>query len=138
MVLENGGNAVDAAEFEQMYDQSTLRVPFFASIKICRRPSKASALQPKDRHGAETDFDCYVVEAGEQDMREIPLASSLELLHMMCQNADSELPTNLSMLRKSEHYGLSVQYITQEVPADLRQVASRRQLSHASNRSGLP
>ena len=39
-------NCVDAAEFEQLHAEARLRLPLFASIKIYRRPSKSSAVQP--------------------------------------------------------------------------------------------
>ena len=43
-------NCVDAAEFEQLHAEGRLRMPFFGSIKVYRRPSKPSAVQPLGIH----------------------------------------------------------------------------------------
>ena len=120
-------NVVDAAEFEQLHAESRLSLPFFSSIKVLRRPSKPSAAQPgsAETNGTQPEFDCYIVDAAEQDMQEIPSAVSIKLLPMLSHSADSVLPAMLSMIRKSEHYTMAVQYITQQVPAELTQVASK-------------
>ena len=39
-------NCVDAEEFQQLYTEERLRLPFFASIKALRRPSKSSCSLP--------------------------------------------------------------------------------------------
>ena len=120
-------NVVDAAEFEQLHAESRLSLPFFSSIKVLRRPSKPSAAQPgsAETNGPHTEFDCYIVDAAEQDMNEIPSAVSMKLLPMLSHSVDSVLPAMLSMIRKSEHYTMAVQYTTQRVPAELTQVASK-------------
>ena len=118
-------NVVDAAEFEQMHAEGRLRLPFFSSIKMLRRPSKPSAAQPGFSETIEKAFDCYIVDAAEQDMQEIPSTISIKLLPMLGHSADNVLPAMLVMIRKSEHYTMAVQYISQQVPPELSQVASR-------------
>ena len=118
-------NVVDAAEFEQLHAEGRLRMPFFASIKIQRRPSNPSAAQPGNATQNDNDFDCFVVDAAEQDMNEIPSVRSTELLPLMSHSADSVLPASLAMIRKSDHYPMAVQYITQELPPELSKAASK-------------
>ena len=50
-------NAVDAAEFEQLHSENQLRFPFWASVKVWRRPTKLSAVQPglNETSAAHTD-----------------------------------------------------------------------------------
>ena len=38
-------NVVDAVEFEQFHAENRLRFPFWASVKVWRRPNKPSAVQ---------------------------------------------------------------------------------------------
>ncbi len=125
-------NVVDAAEFEQLHAEGRLRLPFFASIKVQRRPSNLSAVQPGVGQTSATqptqsdnDFDCFIVDAAEQDMNEIPSVRSTQLLPMLSHSVDSVLPAALAMIRRSDHYTMAVQYITQEVPPELSQVASK-------------
>ena len=123
-------NCVDAAEFDQLYAEGRLRIPFFSSIKMLRRPSKPSAVQPGGTdilrpQNNENNFDCYIVDAAAQDMKEMPSTISVKLLPMLSTSPDGVLPAALSMIRKSEHYSLAVQYITQNVPAELVKVASK-------------
>ena len=125
-------NVVDAAEFEQLHAEGRLRIPFFASIKMLRRPSNHSAVQPggletnaTQRKQNGSDFDCYIVDAAEQDMQEIPSAVSIRLLQKLSHSADSVLAAMLPMIRKSDHYTMGVQYITQKVPPELSKVASK-------------
>jgi len=113
-------NVADAAEFEQLHLENRLRFPFWASVKVCRRPNKPSAAQPGD---TDTDFDCFIVDAGEQDVREAPSLRSTVLLPMLSHSVDSVLPTTLGMVRASEHYAMAVQYLTQAVPPELSQAA---------------
>ena len=125
-------NCVDAEEFQQLYREERLRLPFFASIKALRRPSKsdfaglanpvAHFLRPPQN---DNNFDCYIVDAAEQTMQEIPSAVCLKLLPMLNCSVDSILPATLQMIRKSEHYSMAVQYTTQDVPAELAKVASK-------------
>ena len=49
------------------------------------------------------------------------------LLPMLGNSVDSVLPAMLAMIRKSEHYAMAVQYITQEVPPELTKAASKAQ-----------
>ena len=125
-------NVVDAAEFEQLHAEGRLRLPFFASIKIQRRPSNPSAAQPgiaqtnaAQPTRSDNDFDCFIVDAAEQDMNEIPSVRSTQLLPMLSHSADSVLPATLAMIRTSDHYAMAVQYITQELPPELSNVASK-------------
>ena len=125
-------NVVDAAEFEQLYAEGRLRVPFFASVKIYRRPSKLRAEQPGNIQASPTqstqndhDFHCYIVDAAEQDMHDIPSIRSTQLLPMLNHSVDNVLPATLAMIRKSDHYAMAVQYITQPVPPELSQLASK-------------
>ena len=117
-------NCVDAAEFDQLYAEGRVRVPFFSSIKMLRRPSKPSAEQPGGTDN-EKNFDCYIVDAAEQNMKEMPSTISVKLLPMLTASPDSALPATLSMIRKSEHYSLAVHYITQNVPEELVKFASK-------------
>ena len=124
-------NVVDAAEFEQLHSEGRLCFPFFSSIKILRRP-KNSAVQPGSTGTITTlqpennkEFDCYIVDAMEQNFEEIPSSSSLKFLPMLQDTSDSALYACLAMIRKSEHYALSVEYVCQKVPEELSQVASK-------------
>jgi hypothetical protein len=47
------------------------------------------------------------------------------LLPMLTASTDSVLPAKLSMIRKSDHYAMSVEYITQEMPPELSKTASK-------------
>ena len=123
-------NCVDAAEFDQLYAEGRLRIPFFSSIKMLRRPSKPSAVQPGGTdilrpQNNENNFDCYIVDATEQNMKEVPSTISVKLLPMLTTSPDSALPATLSMIRKSEHYSLAVQYVTQNVPEEFVKFASK-------------
>jgi hypothetical protein len=118
-------NVVDAAEFEQLHAEGRLRLPFFASIKVQRRPSNLSTVQPGTDDNDAFNFDCFIVDAAEQDMNEIPSVRSTQLLPMLSHSVDSVLPAALAMIRRSDHYTMAVQYITQEVPPELCQVASK-------------
>ena len=115
-------NAVDAHEFEHLHSEHRLRFPFFASVKIMRRPSKLSAAQPGDN---ENSFDCFIVDAGEQGMHEALSLRSSVLLPMVSPSVDNVLPAKLSMIEKSEHYAMAVRYMTQEVPEELSKAASK-------------
>ena len=123
-------NCVDAAEFDQLYAEGRLRIPFFSSIKMLRRPSKPSAVQPggtdilRPQYN-ENNFDCYIVDAAQQNMKEMPSTISVKLLPMLSTSPDGVLPATFDMIRKSEHYSLAVQYVTQNVPAELVKAASK-------------
>ena len=119
--------AVDADEFEHLHSERRLRFPFYAALKILRRPSKPSAAQPAVFVAGQDDnnFDCFIVDAAEQDMREALSLRSTVLLPMLSHSVDSVLPAMLRMIRKSEHYAMAVQYITQEVPVELSKAASK-------------
>ena len=118
-------NVLDAAEFEQLHLERRLRFPFWASVKVWRRPSKASAAQPGTMEKKNNEFDCFIVDAAEQNVTEAPSLRSIMLLPMLSDSVDSVLPTTLGMIRKSEHYAMAVQYITQEIPPELSKAASK-------------
>ena len=125
-------NVVDAAEFEQLHGEARLRFPFWASVKVMRRPSKPSVVQPGAsqpdltvRQHSGNSFDCYIVDAAEQDMQEASSIRSTMLLPMLNHDVDSVLPAMLGMVQKSEHYAMAVQYIAQEVPPELTTAASK-------------
>ena len=107
-------NVLDAAEFEQLHSERRLRFPFWASVKVWRRPSKPSPAQSGTaEQQRNNDFDCFIVDVAEQDTHEAPSTHSTMLLPMLSDSVDSVLPATLGMVRKSEHYAMSVQYITQ-------------------------
>ncbi len=92
-----------------------------------RRPTKRSAEQPSidatsaDKTQQQTnDFDCFIVDASEQDMREARSLRSAMLLPMLGDSTDNLLPAALGMIRKSDHYAMAVQYLTQAVPHELQ------------------
>jgi len=122
---------VDAAEFDQLHADNRLRFPVLASVKVWRKPSKASAEQPAstqcstDQSAHDNAFDCYIVDAAPQNKEEAPSVPSTRLLPMLGNSVDNVLPARLDMVRKSEHYAMAVQYITQEVPAELIKIASK-------------
>ena len=47
------------------------------------------------------------------------------LLPMLSDSTNNVLPAALGMVRKSDHYAVAVQYITQEVPPELIKTASK-------------
>ena len=137
-------NAVDAAEFLQTHSENRLRLPPLSSLKVCRKPKKilpAGAVQPGYRGGAKIDmgdvakidaeFDCFI-DAQEQDMREAPSQTLLTLLPMLESSVDIALPTTLDMIRKSEHYALAVEYVTQQLPQELALAAASNTLAGVS------
>ena len=127
----------DAAEFEQLLLENRLRFPFVASVKVWRRASKPRAAQPginapcvsqnESTHTQQesNDFDCFIVDASEQDMHETPSLRSTMLLPMLSNSVDNVLPATLAMLRKSDHYAMAVEYITQQMPPELSKKASK-------------
>ena len=119
-------NVADATEFAQYHAEGRLRIPIFASIKIQRRRSKAEQ--------NDNNFDCYIVDAAEQDMQNTPSASSIELLHMITHSEDCVLPATLAMIRRSEHYSLLVEYQAQAVPVEVFQSASRGEIGSPQKR----
>ena len=90
---------LDAAEFEQFHSERRLRFPFWAFVKVWRRPSKPSPAQPgtaEQQHNS--DFDCFIVDAAEQDIHEAPSVHSTLLLPMLSDSVDSVLPATLGMV----------------------------------------
>ena len=118
-------NVVDVTAFEQLHSEKRLRFLFWASVKVWRRPSKASAAQPGADDRQNNEFDSFIVDAAEQDVTEAFSQRSTLLLPMLGDSVDNVLPTTLGMLRKSEHYALAVQYTAQEIPPELSKAASK-------------
>ena len=58
-------------------------------------------------------------------MNEAPSLQSNKLLPMLSNSVDSILPATLGMIRKSDHYAIAVEYITQQVPPELSKSASK-------------
>ena len=58
-------------------------------------------------------------------MTESPSLHSAVLLPMLTASTDSVLPAKLEMIRKSDHYAMAVEYITQEMPPELSKTASK-------------
>ena len=58
-------------------------------------------------------------------MNEAPSLQSTKLLPMLSNSVDSILPATLGMIRKSHHYAIAVEYITQQVPPELSKSASK-------------
>ena len=117
-------NAVDAAEFEQLLSENRLRFPFWASVKVWRRRSKprvaeSGSNETETQQRQSSDFDCFVVDASEQDMHEAPSLNSAMLLPMLSNSVDNVLPATLAMIKRSDHYAMAVEYITQEPPPEL-------------------
>ena len=97
-------NVVDFSEFEQLLSENQLRFPFLASVKVWRRPSKLRAEQPDSTQTQQDkdDFDCFIVDASEQDMKETPSLHSILLLPMLANSVDNVLLATLEMIRKSD------------------------------------
>ena len=77
-------NVADVTEFEQLFSENRLRFPFLASVKVWRRPSKLRAEQSDSTQTQQDkdDFDCFIVDASEQDMKETLSLHSILLLPM--------------------------------------------------------
>ena len=104
----------------------TLWFPVVSSLKILRKRSEvkpgtaitSSAGQPAYMH----EFDCFIVDASEQDLTEPPTKESLRLLNMLASNLDSVdvfLPAALHMIRKSVHYSMVVHYTPQKLVEEI-------------------
>ena len=113
-------NVQDAAEFELLHSEGRLRFPFWASVKVWRRPGK-----PSSDSSNKDCFDCFIVDAAQQDANQTFTIHSTRLLTMLTQSVDGVLPTHLGMLRHSEHYAMAVEYTTQVVPPELTKSASK-------------
>ena len=55
------------------------------------------------------DFDCFIVDAAEQDATEAPSLRSTMLLPILSDSVVSVLPTTVGTLRTPEHYAIVVQ-----------------------------
>ena len=120
-------NVADMSEFEQLFSENRLRFPFLASVKVWRRPSKLSAVQSDSTQTQQDkdDFDCFIVDASEQDLAEVQSLHSTLLLPMLANSVDNVVLATLEMIRKTDHYSMAVEYITQEMPAELSKTASK-------------
>ena len=63
-------------------------------LKVWRRPTKPSAVESDDTntHQQTNDFDCFIVDASEQDILQAPSLSSAMLLPMLGISTDNVLP----------------------------------------------
>lgn len=120
-----------ATEFDQCHAEGRLKFPFFCTVKIMRRPSPVKPDEPESRN----NFDCFIVDAASQDMLQTPSARSTQLLSMLSESSDNILPARLDMLRKSDHYSLAVEYMTQEVPSKLTTAAVKTKQGVAVTRT---
>ena len=122
-------DVTDAQEFEQLRNENRLRFPDVASVKVWRKPAKASAAQPDQNETGQSananDFDCYIVDAAQQNKDEAPTLVSTQLLPLLGNSVDNVLPAKLDMVRKSDHYAMAIEYTTQVVPQELMKVASK-------------
>ena len=122
-------DVADAKEFEQLRSENRLRFPVVASVKVCRKPAKASAAQPGQSGGGnsahDNEFDSIIVDATQQDTDLPPTLLSTKVLTMQTDSVDIVLPARLDMIRKSEHYAMAIEYTTQIVPQELMKVASK-------------
>ena len=89
-------------------------MPKKASIKIIRKPLRFETPTAKKPDSAEkSDVQCYIVEAAEQAIDDIPSKRSLDLVNLL-QRTDPQtnacVPAGISMIKKDPHYGLSVSY----------------------------
>ena len=116
----------DVTEFEQLFSENRLRFPFLASVKVWRRPSKLSAEQSNSTQTQQNkdDFDCFIVDASEQDLSEIQSPLFTLLLPSLANPVDIVAPATLEMIRKTDHYAMAVEYITQGMPAEFSKTAS--------------
>ena len=122
-------DVADAQEFEQLRSEGRLRFPVVASVKVWRKPAKASAAQPAENNSAESvhtnEFDSFIVDAAQQDREAPPTLLSTKFLRLQNNSVDNVLPARLDMVRKSEHYAMAIEYTTQIVPQELTNVASK-------------
>ena len=122
-------DVADAQEFEQLRSEGRLRFPVVASVKVRRKPAKASAAQPAENNSAESvhtnEFDSFIVDAAQQDREAPPTLLSTKFLRLQNNSVDNVLPARLDMVRKSEHYAMAIEYTTQIVPQELTNVASK-------------
>ena len=107
--------------FEAARADDSLEFPKKASIKIIRKslgfetPTAADRTSPDDvvQHG----IQCYIVEAAEQPIEDIPSKRSLELINLMKMTdpeTDAGVHACISNIRKDPHYGLSVSYVVED------------------------
>ena len=102
-------------EFEQAFQDNNLWFPQMASIKLVRKPPTPAT--PDNSWAAKPassqEVFCYIVEAEPQNLLEGPTLVSMKmipLLNTQEDTTDAVLPVSLSMVQKSRHYGLTVQY----------------------------
>ena len=102
-------------EFENAHKAANLWFPLVSSLKIVRKRSSADA-----SNGAA--FDAVIVDASEQDLKQVPTMSSTMLIDMLAARIDEGrvfLPGALHMIKKSMHYGMCVQYEQQTLLDEL-------------------
>ena len=110
-------------EFEKLQKEDRLNFPMWATVKVWRKPSKAKTESDGSAAQPANPFDCFIVDAQEQDMSQAPTSVSMKMLSLLdnrLSNSDGVLPATLGMIQKSDHYALAVQYVTQELPPQLK------------------
>lgn len=118
-----------AEEFINAYTSGRLWFPLICSLKVLRKrsankadtglvgavkPDMVDAVKPDQK----SNFDMYIVEAAEQNLKEAPTKESLTFSHLLASTMDSVdvfLPAALHMIRKSVHYSMMVNYVPQNL-----------------------
>jgi len=134
--------ATDRADFEQRHLEERLQFPTWASIKVWRKPTKErSAAQPASIPHAQPSFDCYIVDATEQDLTEAPTEQSKLLLPLLDSSMDDGsgiLPATLDMIQASDHYAMAVRYATQALPKEMAGMSVPTHLANAGATTTRP
>ena len=101
-------------DFEAARAYDTLSFPQKVSVKIVRKSFGAQKIQAGDANAQQPEVRCYIVEAAEQVMDDIPSKRSLDLitlLTMIDPQTNACVPAGVSMIAKDPHYGLLVSYV---------------------------
>ena len=120
----------DAAEFEQFHANGRLLFPLVASVKAWRRPTRSAEQPASAQEGRQNDndFDCFIVDADDQDLLQAPSAASTVLLPMLTNTENSTnitLPATLDMICTSEHYAMAVECRAQRLPTELTALVTK-------------
>ena len=102
-------------EFEDAHKAGNLWFPLVSSLKIVRKRSSADPANGPA-------FDAVIVDACEQDLKQVPTMSSTMLIDMLAARIDDGgvfLPGALHMIKKSMDYGMCVQYEQQALLDEL-------------------
>ena len=107
--------------FEAARADDSLEFPKKTSVKLIRKPrcfeTPTAANRDLPDSAAKPDVQCYIVEAAEQAIDDIPSKRSLDLVNLL-QRTDPQtnacVPAGISMIKKDPHYGLSVSYVVND------------------------